>query len=193
MAVCQPTAASEGKRAVGPPPPGPGGGGGRAGRRELDPVGAQAPRPRPHHLPVGAGELPLDQLHAAARAHDARGRRDRRDRHRPEDVHRHAPHAASVGLAAALQLARQQRGRRPGVLAALVPRPAGQLRRDEALAVGDVEGVRHRRAQSAASASGPTSPGRPYPLRARVRSSSASSIRSTVSTPARPSRASPHR
>ena len=82
----------------------------------LRPVAAATPRPA---APAAPAAPPAPRPHRA-------------DRHRPEDLEGDPADLEVIGVLEPLDRAADQRRGRPGVLGARVPRPPGQLGRDEA-------------------------------------------------------------
>ena len=87
-------------------------------------------------------ELCLHELDAFARPEHLGGHRDLRHRHRAEDVHADPHDVSRPCPGVLLDRARQQRGRRPGVLQPRIPRTAGVLGgREPPVAEREVEGI----------------------------------------------------
>jgi hypothetical protein len=112
---------------------------------QVEGAGADPPAPRPDQLLLAVAQRGLDQLHAAAGADDPRLDLDRTDRHRAQDLEGEAADLEVVRVLERLDLAADQRRRRPGVLGARIPGTAGQLGGPEAVAVALVEGIGHAR------------------------------------------------
>ena len=119
----------------------------RRARRDRDRLGGevdrrrpQPPGPRQHQDLAVDPQLRLQHLHPPPGPHDPRLHLDRPDRDRAQDLEGDPADLEVLGFRQQLELAAEQRRRRPGVLGARVPGAAGQPGREVAVAVGLVEG-----------------------------------------------------
>ena len=110
-------------------------------RRNLDLLRAQSPRRCPDHRAVGVRQAGLDELDAAAGAHDSGLDPQRGNRHRTQDLEGDPPDVPISPALEPLDLAADQAGGRAGVLGVGIPRAPGQLGGGIPVPVGNEEGL----------------------------------------------------